>query len=309
MAIESNSKKESKLSIAHVDPIQSVHGYLITTSSSCSQHHHPLQPAARDSGIKKKIVAQMMNCDSSYRRGGHECSVCHRIFPSGQALGGHKRCHWITTTHNINNNHGDGEDDNDQKLFNTNMSELDDLEHHRISANLDSDSIPISTANYTEVAYSNDFNYHCSNYSIQADEHGRHSSPSGISYFQNSFDNQRGLMRSAATNYHSSNVTADDQLLRSRSVNSRNDEDTSILLLDLNLPAPVDYNHSRDMEIRMEEMNQSNYIMNMQKDYSMNVQDEDSDHAGREQFMPLQFCVARDSSSSSSSCLFGLISH
>lgn len=27
----------------------------------------------------------------------HECSICHRIFPSGQALGGHKRCHWVTS--------------------------------------------------------------------------------------------------------------------------------------------------------------------------------------------------------------------
>eukprot|EP00250_Pteridium_aquilinum_P007546 c17235_g1_i1 orf=583-3354(-) len=25
---------------------------------------------------------------------GHECSICHRIFVTGQALGGHKRCHW-----------------------------------------------------------------------------------------------------------------------------------------------------------------------------------------------------------------------
>jgi hypothetical protein len=25
----------------------------------------------------------------------HECSICHRQFNSGQALGGHKRCHWI----------------------------------------------------------------------------------------------------------------------------------------------------------------------------------------------------------------------
>ncbi|MCO5598427.1 hypothetical protein L7F22_052522 [Adiantum nelumboides] len=25
---------------------------------------------------------------------GHECSICHRIFMTGQALGGHKRCHW-----------------------------------------------------------------------------------------------------------------------------------------------------------------------------------------------------------------------
>jgi hypothetical protein len=24
----------------------------------------------------------------------HECSICHRVFSSGQALGGHKRCHW-----------------------------------------------------------------------------------------------------------------------------------------------------------------------------------------------------------------------
>ncbi|KAL7587904.1 hypothetical protein Lser_V15G40077 [Lactuca serriola] len=24
----------------------------------------------------------------------HKCSICLRVFPSGQALGGHKRCHW-----------------------------------------------------------------------------------------------------------------------------------------------------------------------------------------------------------------------
>ncbi|XP_022870314.1 zinc finger protein ZAT4-like [Olea europaea var. sylvestris] len=27
----------------------------------------------------------------------HECTICHRVFSSGQALGGHKRCHWITS--------------------------------------------------------------------------------------------------------------------------------------------------------------------------------------------------------------------
>ncbi|KAG8083128.1 hypothetical protein GUJ93_ZPchr0014g47287 [Zizania palustris] len=28
----------------------------------------------------------------------HECSVCHRVFTTGQALGGHKRCHWLTSS-------------------------------------------------------------------------------------------------------------------------------------------------------------------------------------------------------------------
>ncbi|KAL8112328.1 hypothetical protein AgCh_019865 [Apium graveolens] len=27
----------------------------------------------------------------------HECSICHRVFSSGQALGGHKRFHWLQT--------------------------------------------------------------------------------------------------------------------------------------------------------------------------------------------------------------------
>lgn len=26
--------------------------------------------------------------------GRHRCGICFRVFPSGQALGGHMRCHW-----------------------------------------------------------------------------------------------------------------------------------------------------------------------------------------------------------------------
>ncbi|KVH91214.1 uncharacterized protein LOC112529081 [Cynara cardunculus var. scolymus] len=29
----------------------------------------------------------------------HKCSICSRIFASGQALGGHKRCHWLTSSY------------------------------------------------------------------------------------------------------------------------------------------------------------------------------------------------------------------
>ncbi|KZV45341.1 hypothetical protein F511_04079 [Dorcoceras hygrometricum] len=32
----------------------------------------------------------------------HECTICRRVFSSGQALGGHKRCHWLTSVSSDN---------------------------------------------------------------------------------------------------------------------------------------------------------------------------------------------------------------
>ncbi|KAK7357601.1 hypothetical protein VNO80_16894 [Phaseolus coccineus] len=34
----------------------------------------------------------------------HECSICHKSFPTGQALGGHKRCHYDGGNHHSNSN-------------------------------------------------------------------------------------------------------------------------------------------------------------------------------------------------------------
>lgn len=41
---------------------------------------------------------------------GHKCSICLRVFSSGQALGGHKRCHWekIDEPLSINHHHHNG---------------------------------------------------------------------------------------------------------------------------------------------------------------------------------------------------------
>lgn len=36
----------------------------------------------------------------------HECSICHKTFPTGQALGGHKRCHYEGGNNNTNNKSG-----------------------------------------------------------------------------------------------------------------------------------------------------------------------------------------------------------
>ncbi|KAK8518873.1 hypothetical protein V6N13_017860 [Hibiscus sabdariffa] len=36
----------------------------------------------------------------------HKCSICHRTFPTGQALGGHKRCHYEGGNNNNSNKSG-----------------------------------------------------------------------------------------------------------------------------------------------------------------------------------------------------------
>ncbi|KAJ9171232.1 hypothetical protein P3X46_014623 [Hevea brasiliensis] len=52
------------------------------TTSTFQFDHGSNAPLASTSKRKSKV---------------HECSICHRVFSSGQALGGHKRCHWITS--------------------------------------------------------------------------------------------------------------------------------------------------------------------------------------------------------------------
>ncbi|KAI4298549.1 hypothetical protein L6164_032096 [Bauhinia variegata] len=38
----------------------------------------------------------------------HECSICHKTFPTGQALGGHKRCHYDGGNSKDNGNNSSG---------------------------------------------------------------------------------------------------------------------------------------------------------------------------------------------------------
>ncbi|CAL5056730.1 unnamed protein product [Urochloa decumbens] len=46
-----------------------------------------------------EVPAALSAAAAPFKKKGkvHECSICHRVFMSGQALGGHKRCHWLTT--------------------------------------------------------------------------------------------------------------------------------------------------------------------------------------------------------------------
>ncbi|GER28055.1 zinc finger family protein [Striga asiatica] len=48
----------------------------------------------------------------------HECSVCRRVFTSGQALGGHKRSHWLTNSADnafVTSFQYDDDDDDDRR--------------------------------------------------------------------------------------------------------------------------------------------------------------------------------------------------
>ncbi|CAL4943199.1 unnamed protein product [Urochloa decumbens] len=47
----------------------------------------PVAPAAASPAASSSAAG-------SSSRAAHECSVCRKTFPSGQALGGHKRCHY-----------------------------------------------------------------------------------------------------------------------------------------------------------------------------------------------------------------------
>ncbi|XP_075508191.1 uncharacterized protein LOC142545103 [Primulina tabacum] len=60
----------------------------------------------------------------------HECTICRRVFSSGQALGGHKRCHWLTSISSDDSIIPDLHDfkyDHDQHAYKTSCHLLIDL--------------------------------------------------------------------------------------------------------------------------------------------------------------------------------------
>ncbi|KAJ4967217.1 hypothetical protein NE237_019066 [Protea cynaroides] len=61
------------------------------TSSSTSSSTAPVNPTSGN-GIGRT----------------HECSICHKTFPTGQALGGHKRCHYSGEKSGVTTSSSDG---------------------------------------------------------------------------------------------------------------------------------------------------------------------------------------------------------
>ncbi|PIA25879.1 hypothetical protein AQUCO_10500013v1 [Aquilegia coerulea] len=80
-------------------------------------HHNQVQAAVSNSSASASTTstttASVISTVNQSSGRAHECSICHKSFPSGQALGGHKRRHYdggaaATTTNSTGGANGNG---------------------------------------------------------------------------------------------------------------------------------------------------------------------------------------------------------
>ncbi|PHU24020.1 hypothetical protein BC332_09127 [Capsicum chinense] len=75
------------------------------TSIDIDHHVKQIKNFSNESGINEFALKIDNNCGSKKQQlKMHECPICFKIFPSGQALGGHKRSHLIAEAKRNNNN-------------------------------------------------------------------------------------------------------------------------------------------------------------------------------------------------------------
>ncbi|CAN7117763.1 hypothetical protein BRARA_C03744 [Brassica rapa] len=57
---------------------------------------HRIKPPTAGDSTAPSIAGEKHPTSTTIAPSGkiHECSICHKVFPTGQALGGHKRCHY-----------------------------------------------------------------------------------------------------------------------------------------------------------------------------------------------------------------------
>ncbi|KAF8377636.1 hypothetical protein HHK36_031018 [Tetracentron sinense] len=67
---------------------------------------HRKLAGADDQSTSTTTATSVSNVNPGGR--SHECSVCHKSFPSGQALGGHKRCHYDGGSSGVTSSEGAG---------------------------------------------------------------------------------------------------------------------------------------------------------------------------------------------------------
>ncbi|XVF44998.1 hypothetical protein PTKIN_Ptkin02bG0170200 [Pterospermum kingtungense] len=67
-----------------------------------ASHRKPSTDVATANNNADNQSTATTTCTTSGSGRSHECSICHKTFPTGQALGGHKRCHYEGGNNNNN---------------------------------------------------------------------------------------------------------------------------------------------------------------------------------------------------------------
>ncbi|TKY51029.1 Zinc finger protein ZAT10 [Spatholobus suberectus] len=115
----SNTESSSSQSLSHKEaspPVKPAH-----TCSICNKAFPSYQALGGHKASHRKSSSEATatasaaaaandSVSASTVAGGrmHECSICHKSFPTGQALGGHKRCHYDGGNNHSNANHSSG---------------------------------------------------------------------------------------------------------------------------------------------------------------------------------------------------------
>ncbi|KAK8562836.1 hypothetical protein V6N13_018606 [Hibiscus sabdariffa] len=70
-----------------------------------ASHRKPSTDGAAAKAITQSTTSTTSSSgDTGGNSRAHKCSICHKTFPTGQALGGHKRCHYEGGNTNNNSN-------------------------------------------------------------------------------------------------------------------------------------------------------------------------------------------------------------
>ncbi|KAK4770973.1 hypothetical protein SAY87_031505 [Trapa incisa] len=97
---------------------------------------HRVKPSASDDQSTTSTSATATATATAVTTSGkaHECSICHKSFPTGQALGGHKRCHYeggsntkTTASATTSDGAGSSKSQSRHNNFDLNLPALSDL--------------------------------------------------------------------------------------------------------------------------------------------------------------------------------------
>ncbi|CAK9148928.1 unnamed protein product [Ilex paraguariensis] len=89
------------------------------SSSAAAEVENPGNPISQQYKIRESELAAC----------SHQCQICNRTFPTGQALGGHKRCHWNGTRMEAPSSQDEASQIMEPKVLDFDLNEMPPMEN------------------------------------------------------------------------------------------------------------------------------------------------------------------------------------